>query len=196
MDRKLHLWEKAMLCALCAGLLLACRTQNERAALSSQVLRVHVIAASDEPEEQEQKLRVRDAVLGYLTPLLADVTDRDEAEARLYAELEGVARAAAAAADGRQVTVTLGAQDYPTRRAEGYALPAGRYESLRVILGEGEGHNWWGLLYPELTLPAVQGEGAEAAFAEDGFALIAEEEGTELRFFLLEVWDALTKRLH
>ena len=49
MDRNLHLWEKAMLCALCAALLLACRTQNERAALSSQVLRVHVVAASDAP---------------------------------------------------------------------------------------------------------------------------------------------------
>ncbi len=194
MDRHLYLWEKAALCALCLTLLLACRVQGERETLAQNVLRLHVIAASDAPEEQEQKLLVRDAVLAYLTPLLADVTKRAEAEERLFADLDGIARAAASAAGGRGVTVTLGPADYPARMAEGYALPAGRYESLRVSLGEGGGHNWWGLIFPQFALPAVQtGSGKTVAAAD--FRLISEGEGTEIRFFLLELWDALINRL-
>ena len=196
MNKHLYIWEKAALCALCLTLLLACRVQGEREALSANTLRLHVIAASDEPEDQARKLRVRDAVLCYLTPLLADVTERDEAEARIAEELAGVARAAASAADGRAVTVTLGPADYPTRTAEGLVLPAGRYESLRVILGEGEGHNWWGLVFPQFALPAVEAGSGTDALAVGEFRLLAEGEGTELRFFLLEIWNRLVNRLH
>lgn len=191
MNRHLHLWEKAALAALCLTLLLACRVQGERDALARSVVRLHVIAASDAPEEQAQKLLVRDAVLAYLAPLLEGADSKAEAEERLFGALEGVACAAAAAADGRQVTVTLGPAQYGSRTGESCALPAGRYESLRVILGAGEGHNWWGLLFPQLTLPAVEGEAAREALAVDG-----DTAGPELRFFWLELWDALVNRLH
>ena len=194
MDKHLHLWEKAALCALCLTLLLACRVQGERAALAAGVLRLHVIAASDAPEDQAQKLRVRDAVLDLLAPLLADARDRAEAEERLFAALVPLAETAAAAAGGQEVSVTLGPADYPTRRAEGLALPAGRYESLRVRIGAGEGHNWWGLVFPQFTLPAVRAGDSEA-IAAGGFPLLEGGEGTELRFFLLELWDAVINRL-
>ena len=190
MDKHLHLWEKAALTALCLTLLLACFAQGERDALAENVLRLHVIAASDAPEEQACKRAVRDAVLHYLTPRLEGAQSRAECEERLFDELEGVARAAAAASGGRGITVTLGPAHYPSRTGEGGSLPAGRYESLRVILGEGEGHNWWGLLFPQLTLPAAEGEAVRDALASD-----AEPERT-LRFFLLEVWDAVVNRLH
>ena len=196
MNKHLHLWEKAALCALCLTLLLACRAQGERQALSANTLRLHVIAESDQPEEQARKLRVRDAVLTCLAPLLADVTERAEAEARIAEALEDVARAAASAADGRAVTVTLGPAEYPTRTTEGLTLPAGRYESLRVVLGRGEGHNWWGLVFPQFSLPAVEPGGEERALAVGDFRILPEGEGTELRFFLLELWDRIVNRLH
>ena len=195
MKKHLYIWEKAALCALCLTLLLACRVQGEREAFSGGTLRLHVIAASDAPEEQAQKLRVRDAVLGHIAPLLANVTERDEAEARLSADLDGIARAAASAAGGRGVTVMLGPADYPTRTADGLVLPAGRYESLRVTLGAGEGQNWWGLVFPQFALPAVRADGDGETLAVGDFRLLAEGEGTELRFFLLELWNALVNRL-
>ena len=192
MDRHLHCWEKAALAALCLTLLLACRVQGEREAYAENTLRLHVIAASDAPEEQAQKLLVRDAVLAYLTPLLKGAESRTEKEDLLFDSLREIAEAAAAAAGGRRVTVTLGPAHYESRAGDGYALPAGRYESLRVILGAGEGHNWWGLLFPQLTLPAAEGEPVrETLAAEDR----AEEQAPVLRFFLLEVWDALVNRL-
>lgn len=196
MDKHFRFWEKAALAALCLTLLLACRVQGERDALAQNVLRLHVIAASDAPAEQARKLRVRDAVLDCLVPLLEGVTERSEAEERLFGNLDGIARAAASAAEGRGVTVTLGPADYPTRTAEGYALPAGRYESLRVVLGAGEGRNWWGLVFPQFALPAVQSRDGTEVLTVGDFCLLTEGEGTELRFFFLELWDRLVNRLH
>lgn len=189
MDKHLIIWEKAALLALSLTLLTACWAQGERKALRQGTLRLHVLAASDEAEEQAVKLRVRDVVLDYVNQCLNGIRDRKEAEERLFEDLEGVARAAAEAAGGRRVTVTLGPADYPTRRSESGSLPAGRYESLRVILGEGEGQNWWGLIFPQLALPAAQ------TGAVESIALLMEPEGCEIRFFVLEVWDWLVNRL-
>lgn len=194
MDKHLRLWEKLALAALSLLLLTACRAQGERDALRENLIRLHVIAASDAAQEQAVKLRVRDAVLSYVNPLLSDAADAAQARERLYASLDGVAQAAAEAAGGRAVRVTLGAADYPARSFEGGALPAGRYESLRVTLGAGEGHNWWGLIFPQLSLPAVTAEAAEPTMAEDG----AEPECTDglaLRFFTLELWDRVVRLL-
>ena len=194
MDKHLRLWEKLALVSLSLLLLAACRAQGERDALRENLIRLHVIAVSDETQEQAVKLRVRDAVLSYVNPLLSDATDASEAREKLFASLDGVAQAAAEAAGGRAVRVTLGPADYQARVFEGGALPAGRYEALRVTLGAGEGHNWWGLIFPQLTLPAVTAETAEPTMAEDG----AEPEcadGLELRFFTLELWDRVVRLL-
>ena len=64
-------------------------------------------------------------------------------------------------------------------------------QCVRVRLGAGEGHNWWGLVFPQLCLPAAQEEPLQEVLAGDGFALLAEEEGVKLKFFLLELWDRL-----
>ena len=101
MKHRLYRWEKAALVALCLTLLLACRVQGEQNALAQRVLRLHVIAVSDAPEEQARKLRVRDAVLDQLAPLLADAADRAEAEERLFGALESIARTASEAAGAR-----------------------------------------------------------------------------------------------
>lgn len=190
MDRHFYLWEKLALAALSLFLLFACRAQGERDALRENLIRLHVIAASDEAREQALKLRVRDAVLEYIGPLLSGASGAAEARSRLYAALDGVASAAAEAAEGRAVSVTLGPADYPRRAFEGGALPAGRYVSLRVTLGAGEGHNWWGLIFPQLCLPAVCGEAAEETMAREETPA-DEGEAFTLRFFVLDLWDAL-----
>ena len=200
MNRKLKLWEKAALSALCLGLLGACWAHGEKAELEGKVIRLHVVAVSDSEEEQAIKLRVRDAVLDCLAPMLEGTGESDAARESLRSNLDAIAAAAADASEGRQVTVTLGRETYPARRFEGGVLPAGDYESLRVILGEGEGHNWWGVLYPQLCLPAVEAgaesEALRAVMARDGLLVVPEAEGVELRFFLLDCWSEICRLLH
>ena len=116
-------------------------------------------------------------MLAWLAPELENVTGRDEAREIVAQSLSRIAEAAAAAAEGRRVEVSLGRESYPLRRYEGYVLPAGSYESLRVVLGEGEGRNWWCVIFPQLCLTASAAEQAQSVMNPEDFAIISEEEG-------------------
>lgn len=191
--KNLRAWEIALLAALCLTLCVGLWAQKKQGELASQVVRLHVLAVDDTEEEQALKLRVRDAVLAYLSPVLEGVSDRDEARELLAGRLQAIAETAADAAEGRKVSVSLGPESYPLRRYEGFVLPAGTYESLRVVLGEGEGHNWWCVVFPPLCLSAADAGSVQSVMNPDDFALITEEDGYELRFRIVELWGELQR---
>lgn len=189
-------WEISMLLALCTTLCAGVWAGAKSAAISDSLVRLHVVAASDEAEEQELKLRVRDSVLAYLTPRLEGTADAAEARDRIRTELPGIRAAAEAAAEGLAVSVSLSREYYPTRDYGSFALPAGQYESLRVVLGEGEGHNWWCVVFPPLCLSAAEAETAlETLGADDAGLLSGDGGGVVFKFRLLELWGELMELL-
>lgn len=109
--RTLRPWELALLLAVCVTLLTGTWAQARSALLASRLVRLHVIAVSDDDTEQAVKLQVRDAVLAYLEPQLADVTDVDTARLRIADELDGIARAAQAAGLSEQTVQALSDDD-------------------------------------------------------------------------------------
>ena len=194
-SRCLRIWELSALLTLCVCLLAGLWAEGRQQRLAAGLVRLHVLAASDEAEEQAVKLRVRDAVLRYLAPQLEGAQSADEAEAILAGKLDGVRSAAERAAEGRAVHVTLGDERYPTRDYAGFSLPAGRYRSLRVVLGEGKGHNWWCVVFPPVCLAAVEREAVRPAMNPADYALITREDGWQLRFRLVELWGELLDSL-
>ena len=190
-NQSLRAWEIAALMALSLALCAGTWAQARQQSISSALVRLHVIAVSDGAEEQEIKLEVRDAVLDYLTPVLENAEDQQQARQIITENLEGIAEAAGSAARGRQVSVTLSQESYPTRQYEGFTLPAGRYESLRVILGEGEGKNWWCVVFPPLCLSAAESEEVQSVLNREDLSIVTGEEGYALRFKLVELWGKL-----
>lgn len=190
-DRRFRPWETAALLSLCLTLLWGCWANARQRSIASGLVRLHVIAASDEAEEQALKLRVRDAVLAWLRPRLVEAGSAAEAEEILLRELPGIREAALAASEGRPVTVSLGPEDYPLRRYGGFSLPAGRYESLRVVLGDGKGHNWWCVIFPTLCLDAAETGALREQLPGEDYALVTGESGFRLRFRLVELWGEL-----
>ena len=193
--KSLKLWETALLIALSLTTLAALWAQGRQNSLSEKLVRFHVIAVSDDEYEQQLKLRVRDAVLEYISPRLEEAESSTQAREILAAELDNIREAAQTVSEGRGVTVTLTRENYPTKSYEGFTLPAGEYESLRVILGEGQGHNWWCIVFPPVCLSAAQADTVERQLGEEDFRLISEEEGYELRFKALELWGELVEKL-
>ena len=193
--KSLRAWEIAALMALSLALCAGTWAQSRQQSISSALVRLHVIAVSDAAEEQEIKLEVRDAVLAYLTPVLENAENQQQARQIITENLEGIVEAAGAAAQGRQVSVTLSRESYPTRQYEGFTLPAGRYESLRVILGEGEGKNWWCVVFPPLCLSAAEREEVQSVLNGEDLAIVTEEEGYVLRFKFVELWGELLNAL-
>ena len=187
----LKIWEKAMLLALSLSLCAGVWAQGRQESISSSLLRLHVLAHSDAAEEQSLKLEVRDPVLEYLSPRLDGAQTVAQAREILRAELDNIGLAAAEAARGRKVSVSLDRENYPTKAYEGFRLPAGNYESLRVVLGEGAGQNWWCIVFPPVCLSAVQSEPVAAVMNRDDYALVSSREGWELRFKTVEIWGEL-----
>lgn len=192
---KFKTWEISMLCALCLSLLAGTWAQVKQEDISSSLIRLHVIAASDDEAEQEVKLRVRDGVLNCISPELENAESVFEAEQIVRANLGKIKSTAQAKAEGRKVTVTLGREYYPTRHYESFSLPAGEYSSLRVILGEGKGHNWWCVVFPPLCISAAEQEKALDAMSEDERGILTEDDGYVVKFRILELWGRIIEKL-
>ena len=199
---KLKFFEIALLIGLAVFLTsgaLALRTQDE---LADKVVRLHVLANSDSEEDQALKLRVRDVVLERATAILEQSADRREAESRLRGQLLELERIVAKeiAAEGYDypVTVNLENTDFPTKEYDGFTLPAGEYLALRVIIGEGQGQNWWCVVFPPLCTAAsadVPASALAAGFSEEEVSLITEEnQGYVLKFKAVEWWETLKEK--
>ena len=202
-SKRLHVWESALLAAFAVTLLVGCCASAGRAALADRVLRLHVVANSDSEADQTVKLQVRDAILEQAQPLLENVTDSGAAEAALQPHLEELRLIARdtleAAGFPGEVTVTLTDQWFPTKAYGSFALPAGQYRALKVVIGEGAGQNWWCVVFPPLCLASVTEEVAAAAeqagLTEQQVALITGQEGGYvLKFKVIEWWEELLQR--
>ena len=182
----------------CGGLI------ADRQTLRQELIRLHVVAASDSAEDQALKLRVRDAVTESLRDAMQDLTDMDQAKAYLQQQLPEIRAIAEAVlvemACEDPVQVSLALEEFGTRVYDTFTLPAGIYESLQIVIGEGTGQNWWCVVFPSLCLPAA-GEDFEDTAAGAGFSesLIATLEGAEeyeVRFFLLDALGHLENLIH
>lgn len=180
----------------CAGIL------ADRNRLNEELIRLHVVAASDSTEDQAIKLRVRDAVLEGLQQSMRDITDVDAAKAYLRENLPKVTALAnnalkAAGYDGEAV-VTFCRENFDKRIYDTFTLPAGVYESLRIVIGEGEGKNWWCVVFPEFCIPAAGTEfedvAAGAGFSDSLTGALTGEEPYEIRFFLLDLLGKLENK--
>jgi len=125
------------------------------------LVRLHVVANSDDAEDQRLKLAVRDAVLQATAPLVRGVEDPAEARARIEANtdrLQAVAEARLRALGyAYPVEVQFGVYPFPEKRYGDITLPAGNYQALRVVIGEGHGSNWWCVLFPPLCVVDLEG---------------------------------------
>ena len=174
------------------------------AEIYDNVLRLHVLANSDSEDDQALKLAVRDAILGVGQGVFDGVSSRDEAEAILKENLAAFEAAAtrviAEAGYSYPVRFELGQEEYPERTYDSLCFPSGSYLSLRVIIGEGAGQNWWCVLYPPLCMSAATAERSdEEAFIAvgltgDQYRVITEtaKPTYRARFKMLEVFERVS----
>jgi len=172
--------------------------------IRKEVLRLHVIANSNSALDQQAKLYVRDKLLEAGADLFDGSVDAASAEAEItprVAELEACARNALIELGlGYPVHVTVGEAYFNTRTYEqaGITLPAGRYRALRVVLGAGAGENWWCVMFPPLCLPAArprQAVSLDAVLTNGQLRVVRSNPKYEIRFKIVELWEAFIERL-
>ena len=172
---------------------------KDKQTLNEQIIRLHVVADTDDPADQELKLQVRDEILRLVHAIKEGASSKEEALTRLREQLPALEEAANAvlSKEGKEyhAAVTLDEEAFPTRFYDTFSLPAGIYDSLRVTIGSGQGKNWWCVVFPDLCMPAASAEVEDTAVAA-GFSdtlskTLTRQEGYEIRFLVLDCFGKL-----
>ncbi len=169
---------------------------NGEGEIYDKVIRLHILANSDSEADQSVKLLVRDELLEYVSCLIADTNDIESAKQLISEHLEDIKTVAENVLINngyeQSASAEIGYEVYPERGYDGLRLPAGKYCSLRVTLGEAKGRNWWCVLFPPLCLSAAKPKDTlvQAGFTQDQVRILTEADNPKyvLRFKILEIF--------
>lgn len=168
--------------------------------LAEKVLRFHVLANSDTIEDQELKLEVRDAIGSYMQEKMHNPESKEACEAFVAEQIPEIERVAAQVVEKAgfpyEVHAELTECEFPVKTYGAYTFPAGTYDALRVMIGEGEGKNWWCVMYPNMcfenSMYEVTDEKSEEALRavldEEEYEAVLSSGNYEVRFWFLELF--------
>lgn len=156
------------------------------------ILRLHVIANSDSTKDQTLKLKVRDSLLEQGEKLFTDCDDIIAAEKMIGTSLLSLKQIAQNTVDAEgypySISVSLGKSYFPTKVYDNITLPAGYYDALKIIIGEGKGKNWWCVMFPCLCLQGAYKKEARLSevLTEKELKLVLSKPEYEVRFWIVE----------
>ena len=184
-----------ILCSVCDGFCAAGTVWDES-------LRLHVLAASDSEEDQRVKLLVRDALLTESGKLFCGSENAREAAEKIIEnkeELENIAdKVLQENGFSYRATVSIEDEYFETREYDEVKLPAGTYTACKVVLGDGDGKNWWCIMFPPLCIPAATAENEESVYAvygEKGGNLVTGKSGYVIKFRIVEIIEEIINKV-
>ena len=155
--------------------------------IASKVLRLHILANSNSAFDQELKLKVRDDVVNYITPLLKNSSSLNETKEIISKNIDNinnVAQETVSKYSTYKTSISLATSSFPTKHYENFSFPAGNYEALKVVIGEGDGNNWWCVMFPPLCFT----NSSAGTFDEDSTTKIKETLSEE-EYYLIDNYD-------
>lgn len=185
------LFRRLTFCLVLVGLTWCGTLIADRVRLNEELVRLHIVGESD---TGEMVSLVRDAIVENLSRELDNVADGDQARAYLRENLAKIEEIGAAALESAgysaPVHASLVEEGFDTRAYGTFSLPAGVYDALRITIGQGDGENWWCVVFPTFCM-----DGEEAGFSSGLWSALREGEGNSIRFFLLDVLGKLENLL-
>lgn len=189
--------------AMAISLFLFSYSEDVNKGLANNLIRLHVIANSDSSADQNLKKDVRDIIINYMEDELKSSKDAGQTEYIIKNNIQNIERIAKDEINRRgrdyNVRATLGSYPFPTKAYGDITLPAGYYQALKVVIGKGEGDNWWCVLFPPLcfvdvthgTLPDDVKENLKNALTSEEYNIIASagddsEIPVKIRFKIVE----------
>jgi stage II sporulation protein R len=196
------------------GLLMNLHINNDSVLgdIKDKIIRLHVVANSDSPEDQAIKLQIRDAIIKELEPKLENLKNQEEVKNIISANMDNLIAAAeeemARLGKSFPIDIELGTYEFPTKIYGDLSFPAGSYQALNVKIGEAQGKNWWCVMFPPLCFVDIaQGVISEKTLEEfkeildeDELELLkskknSEEETVKIKFKLVEMAKNFNKNL-
>ncbi|UQZ47690.1 stage II sporulation protein R [Bacillus sp. PK3-037] len=130
------------------------QSENEPVVIPDEAIRLRILANSDRDEDQELKRHIRDAVNKEITTWVKDITSIEEARRLIRSKLPEIKEIAKETMEkegaSQSISVDFDKISFPTKLYGSMVYPAGEYEAILITLGNGEGANWWCVLFPPL----------------------------------------------
>ncbi len=164
--------------------------------ISSDIIRLHIVANSNEAGDQKLKLSVRDRILKEVNSNSLNELHLKEIESICTDEIKK-------SGYDYNVKVVCGKYYFPTKSYENITLPAGEYNAVRVLIGDAVGDNWWCVMYPPLcfrgsikgSLDKNEINNLKSSMKEDNFHMIESDEiKFKASFKIVELWQKLKHR--
>lgn len=168
--------------------------------LSENFFRLHIIANSDSNEDQELKLKVRDAVLEYMNSLTSNINNKSEVIEIVQEHMEDFKSIAKKVVSENgykyDINIEIGNFYFPTKFYGNISLPAGYYDALKIEIGESAGQNWWCSLFPPLCFVDISSgiiddeseEFLKENLSEEEFNIISDNSSDiKLKFKIIEL---------
>ena len=199
---KVFLCVVAIFLSLYSAFSLTCFSSSAQG-IKDEVVRLHILANSDSDEDQQIKLRVRDALLEENTMLLSSGVNTENAQIYFKESkdtiLKSIERTLKENGFSYDAQVSLEKEYFETREYGNLTFPAGEYLALKVILGEGTGKNWWCVMFPPLCVPAADNVTVEGNISEYitplGEKLLYGGEKYVMKFKILELYEAFMEKI-
>lgn len=187
--------------SICMGIIVAlllsvCSFAKTSEDIRCDVLRLHVIANSDSCADQNLKLRLRDFILQEGKDIFDGSVNVENAVEKIEPRLTELEKSAKefirSTGYDYNVKITLSKEYFTTRTYESVTLPAGKYLALRVVIGSGQGHNWWCVMFPPMCVPAAnEKDEIENIFTDKEIKLVESKPKYEPRFKIIEVYEQI-----
>lgn len=194
-------FSKKIKISICVSMIVAiifsiCSFANTSQEIRSDVLRLHVIANSDSSVDQNLKIRLRDYLLEEGKSIFDGSVNVENAVKKIEPQIPALEKSAKefirTSGFDYDVKISLSREYFTTRTYETVTLPAGKYLALRVVIGSGEGHNWWCVMFPPMCVPAAdKKDEIENIFTEDEIKLVESSPKYEIRFKVVEICEEI-----
>lgn len=186
----------AILFGLIAAILLSLSNFDARCQdLRENVFRLHIIANSDSDADQELKLKVRDAVLLISQEMYKDTNTTNQAINITNSNTDLILKTAKKVIKENgynyEVKLNIGKAYFTNREYENFTLPAGEYNALNIIIGEGKGKNWWCVMFPAMCIGAATDFGD--AVSNESEKIATNPQNYTFKFKTVEIYENLKK---
>ena len=165
--------------------------------ISNNVFRLHIIANSDTEKDQTLKLKIRDNVLRLTSELYNNCNSVDDAVSVTKENIVLFRQAAQSIIAFYGYTydtkVTVTKEYFNTRKYDNFTLPAGVYDSLKIIIGEGKGKNWWCVMFPSVCISGCTDDLRETLTEEEIEMLKSDK--YIVRFKIVEIYEKLKSKI-
>lgn len=161
--------------------------------IQNEVFRLHILANSDSEDDQNLKLYVRDGLLEYTEQLFKNCKNKEQSKTTALKNIDNIKQKAKNLISeygyNYSVDVYVTNMGFNTRVYENFTLPAGNYDALRIVIGEGKGHNWWCVLYPALCVPSAKGNELNSVLNEKEQDIVLESDSYTVKFKIVEIFE-------